>query len=70
MAMRLFTRAEFEEHLTNVLGLENTGEKTDTASAWKTASGRVILVPDLEDEMNPDYLLDDVYEQVQRIESE
>ena len=70
MAMRLYTKAEFEDHLTKVLGLENTGNKTDTASAWKTLSGKVILVPDLEHEKNPDYLLDDVYRQIQRIESE
>lgn len=68
--MRLFTKAEFEQSLIDQLGLEKTDLKTATAQIWKTQTGRSILVPILSGRNNPDYLLDQVYKQVARIDSE
>ena len=71
MAMRLFTKKEFEEHLRNQLDLEPTGEKTSTTHVWKTKTGYYVLVPVMpRGERYPDYLLNDIYKQVSRIESE
>lgn len=67
MAMRLFTREEFEKYLRDNLGLTETENKTRTSSAWETADGNYILVPILEgDGLYPDHLLDKIYEQIDK----
>lgn len=69
MAMRLFTEAEFEEHLKERLGLTPTDERTETTRFWKAASGHVVSVPVLDaGEKYPDYLLDEIYEQLRALE--
>ena len=45
MALRLYTKEEFEKELRQQLGLIPTGEITEMAQAWKTKSGKVVLVP-------------------------
>ena len=63
MAMRRYTKAEFEAELTQKWKLQPTGEGTATTRAWKTPRGRHILVPVLpHGEAYPDYLLDRIVE--------
>lgn len=45
MAMRLYTREEFEAELKDKWKLEPTNERTATTRAWTTPRGRFILVP-------------------------
>jgi len=69
MAMRLFTREEFEDHLSSQLNLTKTDLHTATADIWQTQSGVSILVPNLDSQGIPDYLLDEIYQQIGKIES-
>lgn len=69
MAMRLYTKDDFESHLNEKLGLTKTEYKTDTTEIWVTASGCHVTVPVLEeDDVYPDYLLNEIYKQVDAIE--
>ena len=69
MAMRLYSREDFESHLKENLGLTKTEHTTDTTEVWVTASGCHVTVPVLEkDELYPDFLFNDIYNQVEAIE--
>jgi len=68
-AMRLFSKEEFEEHLTNSLELESTDETTATGRFWKTSKGFYIHVPDLGNGPYPDYIVHEIYLQLEKIES-
>jgi len=75
MALRLFTKEEFEQELKEKLELTPTDECTDTACAWKTKSDRSVLVPisgiELPDigEMFPDNWVAEIIGQIEAIES-
>ncbi len=70
MAMRLFSKDEFEAYLRDNLNLTKTDQRVPSAFIWKTDGGQHIFVPELDDEDRyPDYLLNDIYLQIQRIKS-
>lgn len=71
MAMRLFTKEEFEDRLRNVSKLTKTDERTDTTEIWVTEGGHHISVPILDDDKSyPDYILDEIYFQLKCINGE
>ena len=60
MAMRLYTKKEFEGEL-GKLGLSKTDYSTDTTYAWRTKDGKHIPVPLLpRGQRYPDYILDKI----------
>ncbi|HJX10496.1 MAG TPA: hypothetical protein VJ733_08335 [Candidatus Binatia bacterium] len=75
MALRLYTKEEFENELRQQLGLTPTGEITDVTQAWKTRCGRVVLVPlkgiDVPElgERFPDSWMARIYLEVERVNS-
>lgn len=74
MALRLYTRVEFEKALQNELGMTPTEEYTELTRAWKTRKGHFITVPKnginvLEQgERFPDNWLAEIYKQVERLD--
>jgi hypothetical protein len=68
MAMRLYSRDEFEADIKARWKLEKTDHATASHGFWKTPSGRFITVPVLE--QYPDYMLDTVHEQLTAIDSD
>ena len=65
MALRLYTRSEFEEELRSVWDLEQTEHGTATTTIWKAQNGANISVPPLTDgELYPHCLLGDIAEHV------
>jgi hypothetical protein len=70
MAMRLFSKDEFEAYLRDNLSLTKTDQRVSSAVIWKIKDGQFILVPELDDgDRYPDYLLNDIYLQIQRSKS-
>ena len=61
MAMRLYTRDEFEEELKKH-GLQKTEFVTDTGCIWKTSDDKFIAVPNVYDDYEkiPDCVLDEL----------
>jgi hypothetical protein len=45
MALRLYTKAEFEAELHDRLGLTSTDTVTGTARLWKNKAGKHVTVP-------------------------
>ncbi|MDH5573261.1 MAG: hypothetical protein OEY89_15980 [Gammaproteobacteria bacterium] len=71
MAMRLFSKAEFEQHIQKQWGLTPTEIVTKTTKLWKTSDGLYISIPNLKKaETYPDYLLDVVISQIKEIKSQ
>ena len=58
MAMRLFSKKEFQSELERA-GLEPTETLTKTGRLWKTKDGLFISVPETEDQY-PDSILESV----------
>ncbi len=70
MAMRLYSKDEFEEDLRVKWNLAPTDHKTNTARLWKTSDGKYVVVPELPNgERYPDYLLHEVIEQLKAVKS-
>ena len=75
MAMRLYTKQEFEDELRRKLGLTPTDHLTATNRYWKTKSGKFVPVPlvgnDITElgERYPDSWMAQIYLEVQRVES-
>lgn len=65
MAMRLYTREEFEDELREKWGLTLTDECLETARIWRTKSGNHVTVPLLPaGEAYPDYFLNEIERQL------
>lgn len=61
MAMRLYTRDEFEEELVQKWNLTPTEERTETTRFWMTPNGKHISVPILPGGTRyPDYYIDEI----------
>lgn len=73
MALRLYTKEEFEVELRARLGLVQTGKMTATTEAWKMKDGKAVLVPtrgvNIPDlgERFPDSYFATIYEQIERL---
>lgn len=66
MAMRLYTREEFEAELREKWGLKPTDHATKTTRAWITPNGDHLLVPVFPDgDRYPDHLLDKIVQQIE-----
>lgn len=68
MAMRLYSRAEFEADIAERWKLKKSEHATANHSFWKTPSGRFITVPLLD--RYPDYMLETVHDQLAVIDSD
>ena len=70
MAMRLYTKEEFEAELREKWDLIPTSEKFKTYRIWKTRKGHFLTVPILPaGERYPDYFLDTVLEQRKAVDA-
>lgn len=70
MALRLFSKEEFEQELKESWNLSPTNEGGDTFTLWHTSKGHYITVPKLpESERYPDYVLDGIIKQLETLES-
>lgn len=75
MALRLYTKEEFETELRNHLGLVPTDSVIDTARAWRTKKGRHVLVPMVGIEVPelgeryPDSWMAKIHLEVERVDS-
>lgn len=75
MALRLYTKEEFETELREQLGLDRTETVTDTSRVWKTKKGFHVLVPlsgieiPEQGERYPDSWLAGIYKEVTRLDS-
>ena len=65
MAMRLFSREDFQKELRRA-GLEPTDFVTQTGRLWETKDGQFISVPEHTD-IYPDSVLEDLLRQVGRL---
>jgi len=70
MAMRLYTKAEFEAELKEKWGLTPTEQVFATFRIWRHECGGHLTVPELpRGERYPDHFLDGVIEQIERIKA-
>lgn len=70
MAMRLYTKDEFEAELKEKWELVPTDQKFKTYRIWETKKGHFLTVPILPaGESYPDYFLDTVLEQLSALDS-
>jgi hypothetical protein len=68
MAMRRYSRAEFESELSKKWQLEPTEHRTDTTIAWHTPKGSHVLVPAFQDaEQYPDHILNLIEDQLEKL---
>lgn len=71
MAMRLYTKAELEEELTNLWNLTPTETVTATQTFWRTPRGNLVPFVTLEDnETYPDSLIEELLKRVAEIDSQ
>lgn len=70
MAIRLYTRAEFEDELRRTVGLTSTGMQTATLEAWRTPDGNIIVLRVLPDgELYPHYMVGSAAQQASAVDS-
>ena len=75
MALRLYTKEEFQKELSDSLKLSPTDETVGGARAWATNTGKHVLVP--ENGINvpelgerfPDNWMAEIYTQVEKLEN-
>ena len=67
MAMRLYTKDEFEADIKQRWNIEPTDKRSSTAKLWKTQNGKYITIPELD--QYPDYWLDVVRDNIAEVES-
>ena len=70
MALRLYTREEYEEELRHTVGLRPAGMQTRTLEAWLTPEGNTILLRVLPDGgLYPHYMVGKAAEQAALIDN-
>ena len=69
MAMRLYTRTEFEKELRTKWKLEPTEHQAAMFTIWKTPKGKHVMVPTLpKGTRYPDFYVDEIVEQLKRLD--
>lgn len=70
MALRVYTREEFEAELKNTLGLHLVAEQTSTIEEWRTPKGHPILVRRLpDDELYPHFMVGKIAAKVRLLDA-
>jgi len=65
MALRIYTKEEFELELRSLWGLEPTDSTTQKTRFWKTPEGKFLTVPEFEDgDPYPHFLFGEIVNQI------